>query len=95
MWRLKVKSKKTKVVIFGRGKQTSYFTLEGSQLEIVNNFKYLGATICKSNAFNLNVKELFDKATEAMYRVIGKRKIHNQAYDCKIDTFDKIIKPII
>lgn len=94
-WRLKVNSKKTKVVIFGRGNQTNCFTFDGSQLEIVNNFKYLGVTFCKSNSFNLNVKELFDKATKAMYGVIGKCRTHNLAIDCKIDMFDKIIKPIL
>ena len=71
-WHLKVNSKKTKVVIFGKGKNKCSFTFEGLQLELVDSFKYLGVTFSKSNSFNLNIKELFDKATKAMYGVIGK-----------------------
>ena len=94
-WHLKVNSKKTKVVIFGRGKNKCSFTFEGLQLELVDSFKYLGVTFSKSNSFNLNIKELFDKATKAMYGVIGKCRKHNLTIDCKLDMFDKVIKPIL
>ena len=39
--------------------------LRGSQLDIVNNSKYLGVTFSKMNSFNLNIKELYEKATKA------------------------------
>lgn len=93
-WHLKVNSKKTKVVIFGRGKNSNQFTFEGSHLEIVNNFKYLGVKFFKNNSFNLNFNDLYDKAIKAMYSCIGKCRKHNLAIDCKLDMFDKIVQPI-
>lgn len=79
------------MVIFGRGKSSNQFTFEGSHLEIVNNFKYLGVTFCKSNSFNLNFNDLYEKAIKAMYSCIGKCRKHNLAIDCKLDMFDKIV----
>ena len=90
--RLKAKKKKpAKIVIFGRGTNDRSFSFVGSQLDIVNNFKYLGVTFSKMNSFNWNIKELCEKATKAMYGVIGKCRIHNLPLDCKLDMFDKAI----
>ena len=43
-WRLKANTDKTKVIVFARGRQSTNlkFTLNGSELEIVNEFNYLG-----------------------------------------------------
>ena len=43
-WRLKANTDKTKVIVFSRGRLSTNlkFTLNGSELEIVNEFNYLG-----------------------------------------------------
>ena len=63
-------AKTPKIVIFGRGTNDRSFSFEGSQLDIANNFKYLGVTFSKMNSFNLNIKELCEKATKAKYMVL-------------------------
>ena len=72
-----------------------FFSFEGPQLDVVNKLKYLGVTFSKMNSFNLNIKELYEKATKAMYGVIGKCRKHNLAVDCTLDMFDKIVKPVM
>ena len=96
-WHLKVNSSKSKIVIFGRHISTTntVFKYNNEILELVNSFKYLGVTFSKSGSYNLNIKELFDKSNRAMYGVIGKCRKHNLSIDCKLDMFDKVVKPII
>lgn len=96
-WHLKVNSDKTKIVIFNKDRcHVDYsFKYGDISLEVVDNFKYLGVHFCKNGSFNLNVKELCEKATKAMYSVIGKCRKHNMSIDCKLDIFDKIVKPIL
>ena len=48
------------------------FSFEGSQLDTVNVFKCLEITVSFINSINSNIWEMYDKATKAMYSVIGK-----------------------
>ena len=45
-------------------------------------------------SFNLNIKELYEKANKAKYGVIGKYRKPNLSLDRKLYMFDKAIKPI-
>lgn len=87
--------KKTKLFIFGRGKNISCVNFEGSLLKVDNNFKYIGVTIRKSNSFNLNIKKTFWLSYKSNDSVIGKCKNHDLTIECKIDMFDKIIKLVL
>ena len=96
-WHLKVNTEKTKVVIFGKGNvnMAKSFMLSDRELEIVDTFRYLGVLFCKNGSFHTNIKEQFQKATNAMYGVIGKCRKHNLSVDCMLDMFDKIVKPVL
>ena len=55
----------------------------GNIIEIVDTFKYLGVNFSRTGSF------------KAMYSVITKCRSHNLSIDCKLDLFDKIIKPVM
>ena len=96
-WHMKVNEEKTKIMIFGRGKQPAglKFVYNGTELEIVNHFKYLGVLFSKTGSFTAHVKSLYEKARKAMYGVISKCRNHNLSIDCQLDLFDKVVKPVL
>ena len=71
-WKLKVNIDKTKIVIFGSGRtpQIVFFKYNGSEIEVVKNFNYLGIIFSKTDNFNLANKRLVDKAVVSMYAVL-------------------------
>ena len=84
-------------MIFGRGKQPAglKFVYNGTELEIINHFKYLGVLFSKTGSFTAHVKSLYEKARKAMYGVISKCRNHNLSIDCQLDLFDKVVKPVL
>jgi hypothetical protein len=60
-WRLKASTDKTKVIVFSRGRQSTNltFTLNGSELEIVDEFNYLGILFNRTGNFNKTIKSVF------------------------------------
>ena len=82
-----------RLYFFGKGNtRKEFIPLSGELLEIVHNFKYFGVLFCKNGSFNNNIRELFQKATKAMYGVIGKCRKHNLAVDCSLDMFTLQVK---
>jgi hypothetical protein len=75
-------------MIFGKGNKSKgfySFKYGGSDIEIVDSFKYLGVTFTNSRNFKINIKEKFDKATRAITRanlVIARCKEHNLSIEC-------------
>ena len=67
----------------------------GNIIEIVDTFKYLGVNFSRTGSFNYHIKQSHDKAIKAMYSVITKCRSHNLSLDCKLDLFDKIVKPVM
>ena len=63
-WKLKVNIPKTKVLMFskGRPKQNLHFFYDDSELEIVNEYKYLGILLSRSGSFSQNKKYLAQQA---------------------------------
>ena len=53
-WKLKVNVEKTKVFIFSRGRplEDIHFSLNGSEIEIVNEFSYLEILLNRTGNFN-------------------------------------------
>ena len=96
-WRLKVNIDKTKIMVFSRGRQETAlkFFLNGKELEIVNEFNYLGIQLNRTGNFNKAINKQTEKATKAMYEVLKKGRIHNLSIECQIDLFNKIVKPIL
>lgn len=61
MGQLKVKSDKTKIAIFNKGKSNVDFSTKYTDiiLEIADNLKYIGVHFCQNESFILNVKKLW------------------------------------
>ena len=97
-WRLTVNTSKTKIIIFnsrGRQKQNTKFTLKGSEIEITNEYKYLGIYFSQSGAFATAKKHIVEQANKAVFSLIKNIKRLSLPYDIQIDLFDKTIKPIL
>ena len=68
-WKLKVNTKKTKILILnksGRLLKKHHFVFERETLEIVQEFKYLGIIIKASGIFNKGISELINKALKVI-----------------------------
>lgn len=95
--KLKVNVQKRKIVIFSRGRalQNVHFYYNAIELEVINDFSYLGVIFSRTGNFSKAKKAQAEKATAAMYDVIRKGKLHNLSVECLMDLFDKIVKPIL
>jgi hypothetical protein len=96
-WRLKANTDKTKVIFFSRGRQSTNlkFTLNGAELEIVNEFNYLGILFNRTGNFNKAIKKQAEKATKAMFEVLKRGRTHNLSIECQLELFNKMVKPIL
>ena len=96
-WKLKVNAEKTKIFIFSRGRPLVdiHFSLNGSEIEIVNEFNYLGILLNRTGNFNKAITKQAEKAKQAMYEVLKRGRTHNLSVECQIELFDKMVKPIL
>ena len=98
-WKLTINTEKTKIMIFQKGgnlPRNLSFIFQGSVLEIVKKFVYLGITFSTGGAFTETHKTLSGQALKAIFKL-------NQ-YLCKftdisprhiLDLYDKLITPIL
>ena len=96
---LDVNIKKTKVMIMNkRGlilDKKYQFTLNGSNLEITNEYQYLGIKLRPSGSFTLATQELHDKASRAWFgisNIVFKNK--RMPVDRIFNLFDSLVTPI-
>ena len=97
-WDLTVNIKKTKIIVFSRGKIRNIpeFTFLNEKIEVVFEYKYLGIIFTYNGNFNKAKKYLFDQATRAMYALISKsRKLQNLPIDIQLHLFDSLVVPIL
>lgn len=97
-WRLKINHSKTKTMVFSRGNRVikAEFTINGTALENVKEFKYLGITIHKKNCtFTPTLKYLRLKATRAFYALKSKVNIYKLPLKVALKLLDSVIKPIL
>jgi hypothetical protein len=74
LWKLSINTAKTKIVIFSRGKVRNRpeFKLGGTVLEYCDDYAYLGVTFNYNGKFNKARKCMYDKASRAMFALLGK-----------------------
>ena len=95
-WKLTINSSKSNVLIFSKGRMPYYeFTLNGSQLEVVSEYKYLGILFCRSGSFLRAKKHIADQARKAVFALLKKAKQLLLPIDIQIDLFNKCIRPIL
>ena len=96
-WKLKLNANKCKVMIFSRGKVRIHpeFKIGDEVLEVVSNFLYLGMKLNYNNKMSVAQKDLYDRASRAMFSLLKKCKSSNLPIDITIDMFEKTIVPIL
>ena len=96
---LELNTKKTKVIVFNaRGvKLTNHlFFAGGNNVEIVDNYQYLGIKFKPSGSMQLAVSELFDKASRAWFSISNILYQHKKlAVKKALQLFDSLIRPIL
>ena len=96
-WKLKVNVDKSKIVIFSRGRlpRNHEFKYRGTQLEIVNEFNYLGVLLNRNGNFQKAKKEAANKGLKAMYEVLKLGRLHCLSIKTQLDLFDKMVVPCL
>ena len=69
-WRLKINTSKTKIMIFEKGRRTSYdFYIYNTVIDVVDSFKYLGITLFKNGNWYRSQKTIAQHASYALYNL--------------------------
>ena len=96
-WGIEVNEIKTKVVIFGKDKNSDYsninFSLQGNSLEIVESYCYLGIILHETGELRTAQVNLKMKAMRAFFglkRTIIRSKL---SFKSLLILFDSLIKP--
>ena len=69
MYNLKVNTKKTKIIVFSRGKVKRFpaFKYGDNTIEVVSDYIYLGITMNFNNKFNKAIKKQLDQGRKALH----------------------------
>jgi hypothetical protein len=95
-WNLTVNVKKTKVVVFGSRVNSSPLHYDGSLVEQVASFRYLGIELHRSRSLKIVVEHLVavgQRVIFALRRRCADLKINDPAIVCWL--FDALIKPVL
>ncbi len=88
--------KKTKVVVFGSKVNSSPLHYDGSIVEEVASFRYLGIKLHRSGSLKTAIEHLAvagQRAVFALRRRCADLKINNPAIMCQL--FDALVKPVL
>ena len=83
--------------MFSRGKirNKPNFSYNGEPVEVVYDLMYLGIKFNYNNKFSVAQKNLYDRASRAMFSLIRTCRELQLPADIQIDLFDKMIAPIL
>ena len=96
-WSLTVNTEKTKVVIFSRGKvrKIPKFTYNSSEIEVVDEYNYLGCKFNFNNKFTKAKNNLINHARRALFSLNHKSYDLDLPVDIQCELFDQMIVPIL
>ena len=96
-WNITVNVNKTKVMLFKSSSRPEQFEIlyDGSVLENVRNFIYLGVNISCTGIFYQAQKHLSEQASKAFYSLSNLFTDSVLSVQVKIRVFDALIQPII
>lgn len=86
-WRLTVNTSKTKIMIFSKGRppKNVEFYFKNEEIEIVNEYKYLGIFLARSGSFLNAKKNIVNQANTALFSLQRKIRNLNLPIDMQID----------
>ena len=98
-WRLNINVKKTKVMLFSKGKRDyskfSFF-IQNSELEIVEKYKYLGIVFHFNGNLKHAAEDLYNKSLKAFFSLKSKFSNFDEVpIHISFKLFDSLIKPIL
>ena len=75
-WDLTINISKTKIMIFSRGKVRKYpnFYLNKEEIEVVENYTYLGVVFNYDGSFKKAIEKQISQARKAMFSLLEKAK---------------------
>jgi hypothetical protein len=96
IWKLKINTSKTKVVVFGNklNKTDFNFKLGDLKVDSVEEYAYLGISIKYNNNLAPGIVKLRNQASRAKYSLISKSKKLGLSVDLQLQLFDSLIVPI-
>ena len=95
-WGLKINVNKTKVLIFEKGRHTSYnFYLYNQLLENVTSFKYLGVYFFKNGNWTRTQKCIAEHAARALYRLFSILNNYEFKTQEKCRLFDTLVASVL
>ena len=96
-WKLKVNGSKTKVMIFSKRPAINkpVFEYDNAQLDIVDEFKYLGVVFQRNGNFHKCKVHLKEQATKASFALLSKGRRLQLPVDIMMEMFDKTVLPIL
>ena len=97
-WNLTVNIEKTKVMVFRKGGtiiKTLKWTYKGQEIEIVNNFNYLGIVMSSGGSFASATNTLYGKALKAMHSLFTLTKDMNVPIHIMLNLFNAYVSSIL
>lgn len=95
-WSLSVNTNKTKIMIFERGRSTSYdFIICGKTLELVQSFKYLGIHFFKNGSWYQTQKRLAQHSAFALHNLFTVFNQIELSTSDKCHLFDSLVGSIL
>lgn len=97
LWKLTVNLKKTKVLIFSRGKikKIPKFYFGVGQLDVDFSYTYLGMLINYNGKLNKAIAKQVNQARKASFNLSTKVRNLRLPADMHIDLFDKVVIPVL
>ena len=97
LWKLNINASKTKITLFLRGRTRNIpkFQFGETQLEVTDQYKYLGLIFNFNGKFTNAKKLLYDKGTRAMFALLRRGRQLQLPVDIMIHLFDTLVKPVL
>ena len=66
-----------------------------NDIEIVNEYKYLGVLFSSNNSFTTTKKHIAEQGSRAMYSLLRKARNMHLPIDLQIELLNKLVKPVL
>lgn len=83
-------------MVFSSGRNKKYkFLFDGREVEVSNDYKYLGIYFTRGGSFSTAKKYIAEQANKALFSLPKKINTLSLPLDLQLELFDRTIKPIL